>query len=268
MYIAQAVLVLAGPPIYSATEYNIVGRLMLYLPMHAPMNPQRVVFFFIYLGAAVEGLTAAGGAQLGSAGTDSNLLRSGATLIAVGAVLQAVVEVLFMGMIAIIQYRCARASMLTSKVHTFCIMLYGTSALVLLRCIFRIIENFSTIGLISSGNCGSTCRAILRHEWYLYAFEAAPMVLYTYWLNIIHPGKFLPSNRNIYLDLDKVERRGPGWIDNRSQWQTFMDPLDFEGILKGQPAHEKFWLRPDDWPVMGSDNTGCRTPLTMTNQEV
>ncbi|TAQ84347.1 hypothetical protein B7494_g7326 [Chlorociboria aeruginascens] len=43
LYIAQTVLILAGPPIYSAAEYHVLGRLMHYLPMHAPLNPNRGV---------------------------------------------------------------------------------------------------------------------------------------------------------------------------------------------------------------------------------
>jgi hypothetical protein len=67
LYISQTVLVLAGPPIYSAAEYNILSRLMNYLPMHAPLNPNRVVILYIYLGATVEGLTAAGATLMASA---------------------------------------------------------------------------------------------------------------------------------------------------------------------------------------------------------
>jgi len=267
LYIAQTVLVLAGPPIYSATEYNILGRLMLHLPMHAPMNPNRIVYFFIYLGSAVEGLTAAGGARLSSAGGNTELLRSGATLIAIAAVLQAVIECMFFSMIGWLHYRCVRTHMLTRRVNILCIMLYGTSALVLLRCIFRVIENFTTVSLISSSVCGPTCDVILRHEWYLYVFEAAPMVFYTYWLNIIHPGRFLPRDRNVYLDFHKIERVGPGWIDKRSQWQTFIDPLDLGGLLEGRPAHEKFWLRLDGWPTAGGDDYVDRRSLGITNEE-
>ena len=268
LYIAQTVLVLAGPPIYSATEYNILGRLMLHLPMHALMNPNRIVYFFIYLGSAVEGLTAAGGARLSSAGNNTELLQSGATLIAVASILQAVIECLFLSMIGWLHYRCVRTHMLTHRVYILCIMLYGTSTLVLLRCIFRIIENFSNVSVITSSVCGTTCNAILRHEWYLYTFEAAPMVIYTYWLNIIHPGRLLPRDRNVYLDSHKIERVGPGWIDKRSQWQTFIDPLDLGGLLKGQPAHEKFWLHLDDWPTAEGNVCVDSRPLDVANEEM
>ena len=248
-YITQTVLILAGPPIYSAAEYNILGRLMHYLPMHAPLNPNRVVIFFVYLGAAVEALTGNGASRLSSAKGDQSKIRSGGTLIASAVVLQAAIEALLMAMVGLLHYRCARSNMLTHNVRNIFLMLYGTSTLVLLRCIFRAVENFSVLDVLTSNACNETCRNILRHEWYLYAFEAAPMVIYTYWLNIMHPGRLLPHRTKTFLDLNNIERLGPGWIDRRSKLMTFVDPFDIRGIIRGHPAHEKFWLCPDDWPV-------------------
>lgn len=128
LYIAQTCLILGGPPIYSAAEYNILGRLMHYTPMHSPINPSRVLYFFIYVGAAVESLTAVGAVRLSAAKGDLDLLKNGETFISIALVLQGVVECLFMSMVALVHYRCARAKMLTPKVHTICLMLYGTSA--------------------------------------------------------------------------------------------------------------------------------------------
>lgn len=249
LYIAQYVLVLAGPPIYAAAEYNTLGRLMHYLPMHATLNPNRLVYFFVYLGAAVESLTAAGSARLGAAGNDKKLLRSGAQLVAIAVILQAVVECVFVAMVAQLHYRCAKAGMLTSRVRAVCVMLYGTSTLVLLRCTFRAVEKFSIMNVVSTGTCTGTCTTVLRHEWYIYAFEAAPMVLYTFWINVVHPGRFLPQSPKVFLDGQRVERLGPGWMDKRSKWKTFVDPFDLEGLSKGVPEHEKYWLKPEDFPI-------------------
>jgi hypothetical protein len=249
MYSAQYVLILCGPPIYSAAEYNVLGRLTHYLPMHAPLNPSRVVYLFVYLGAAVEGPTAAGAAKQSVAKDDKEKLRSGQNLVIVGLILQAVVESLFMAMVGLIHYRSARSNMIITKVRNVCIMLYGTSTLVLLRCICRAVEGFAVKQALDTTTCEGTCDTVLRHEWFLYAFEAAPMVLYTYWLNFMHPGRLLPHERNCYLDFEKIERSGPGWIDNRSPWLTFVDLFDVAGT-----GHEKFWLKPDDWPVaVGGD---------------
>jgi hypothetical protein len=248
LYICQTVLIFAAPPIYSAAEYNILGRLMRYLPMHAPFHPGRVVVVFIYLGVAVESLTGAGAAIFATSSIDhTSGVLTGGTLLSVSLVLQGAVEIIFASLVALIHRRSVRHGMFTPNVRNICIMLYGTSTLVLIRCIFRAIEAFA---VYTATDCNSLCRFVVRNEWYLYAFEGAPMVLYTFWINVVHPGRLLPSSPHRYLDFDAVtERVGPGWIDTRSRWETFVDPLDIGGTIGGRPAHEAFWLKRNGWPV-------------------
>ena len=248
LYIAQTVLIYAGPPILAAAEYNVLGRLMYYLPMHAPLNPGLTVYFFIYLGAAVEGLTAAGAALYATATRSDDQVRStGGTVISVALLLQAVVECVFMSLVGLVHMRCARNGAVLRKVRHLCIMLYGTSSLVLVRCIARAIEDFATL---PSSSCGDLCQTLRYQEWYLYVFEAAPMILYTWWMNTMHPGWLLPRQKEQYLDLDgRTERVGPGWIDRRSKAVILADPLDFRGLLVGKQGYDPFWLSPDRWPA-------------------
>lgn len=249
LYIAQYVFIYAGPPIYSAAEYGVLGRLLRYLPMHAPLNPDRVMVLFIYLGAAVEGLTAAGASLVATAKDDTAQRRSGATLISIALVLQAAIELVFIAMVATVHRRCVSVSTFPKNIRRLCIMLYGTSTLVFVRCIFRAIESFATVS--ASSNCKDLCRTVLLHEWYLYVFEALPMVLYTWWINAIYPGALLPRDRNVYLDPDGLtERRGPGWIDKRSRFETFVDPFDLVGVMGRQQHYENFWLNPEKWTTI------------------
>ena len=247
IFIAQTVLILAGPPIYAAAEYNILGRLMHYLPMHAPLNPSRVVYLFVYMGAAVEGLTAAGATLMASGTIGTSNFLTGGVLISVALVLQGVVECFFLSMVALLHHRCVRGRMLAPNVRMLCIMLYGTSSLVLLRCIFRAVQALS----MYTGKCGQYyCGASTKDEWYLYVFEAAPMVLYTYWLNIVHPGRYLPVEHKRYLDPDgKTERIGPGWIDERPKALTFIDLFDVKSAFRGRSEFTSFWQRPEEWPA-------------------
>lgn len=263
LFIAQTIFIYAAPPIYSAAAYNLVGRLLHYLPMFAPLNPNRVIYFFVYLGAAVEGLTGAGAAQLAASGDNISLYKSGGRLISVAIVLQTLVELLLVTMVVMLHYRCSRANMMPRNVRTMFITLYGTSTFVLLRCIFRAIESFAVYSAVNK--CEGICRTILRNEWYVFVLEAVPMVLFTYWLNILHPGKYLPKQKNRYLDFDgKTERLGPGWTDKRSKWQTFVDPFDLGGLMKGEMAHDRYWLQADMWPVCenGSFAKGTATNAT------
>ncbi|KAI9723216.1 MAG: hypothetical protein M1812_001098 [Candelaria pacifica] len=252
LYISQTVLILAGPPIYAAAEYNILSRLMNYLPMHATLNPNRVVLLFIYIGAAVEALTAAGAAKIAThpqPGTSENV--NGGRLISISLVLQGIVEIFFLFLVWDLHRKSKKSKMLSPNILTVFIMLYGTASLIFLRCIFRAVESFSKY---KKGGCdGSSssslenCGNITNQEYYLYIFEATPMVLYTLWLNLIHPGRFLPANPKRYLDLDgQTEREGPGWIDNRSRWLTFVDLFDVRGAIRGRDAESEFWKRPDE----------------------
>lgn len=249
LYTAQYMLIYMGPPVYAAAEYKILGQLMHYLPMHAPRHPGRIVYFFIYLGAAVEVLRALGSANLSVAKGDRALLKKGASELAAGAVLQGVVELVFVALVGRVYHRCAKAGMLTRNVRIVCFTLYGTSWLVLLRCVFRAVEKFNILHFVGTGTCGNTCEDILNTEWYLYAFEAASMVSFTLWLNIMHPGRFLPHDSKRYLDYDKVERIGSGWNNNRPKVVSMMDSLNFEATIKGKQSHQKFWLERPNWPV-------------------
>ncbi|KAH8701568.1 putative RTA1 domain protein [Talaromyces proteolyticus] len=268
LYIVQTIFIYAGPPIYSAAAYNIVGRLMNYLPMHTPLNPNRVLILFVYLGALVEGLTAAGGAKISAANGRFDVMESGGTLMSVALLLQAVVETILVSMVGLIHYRCANGGApVPPNVRRLCITLYGTSTLVIVRCICRAVESFTlykAIAKCEGGSCSSAIRNdfVLTHEWYIFVFEAVPMVLFTFWLNLLHPAQCLPRVKTRYLDLDgKTERMGPGWIDRRSQWKTFADPLDLSGVLKGKPNNETFWVQPEKWPLAedGSFAAGTAT---------
>ncbi|KAI5211556.1 hypothetical protein AUEXF2481DRAFT_65794 [Aureobasidium subglaciale EXF-2481] len=248
LFIAQYIFIYAGPPIYATAEYSVLGRLLSYVPMHTPLHPERVTYVFIYLGAAVEGLTAAGASLVATTNADQLSIRqTGYTLISVSVVLQGVVECVFIGIVALIHVRCRRSHMMTRIIRRSCMTLYGTSTLVLVRCIFRAIESFTTFS--TGGQCDGLCRQMLFHEWYLYVFEALPMVLYTFWLNWRHPGSLLPREKNVYLDQEGlVERLGPGWVDKRSKLHTYMDPFDLRGFMGGCPNHEEHWTQGERWP--------------------
>ena len=218
---------------------------MFYLPMHAPLHPSRLKYFFIYLGALVEALTGAGAGRLAASRVGTDKYKSGGTLIAISLVLQGAVEIVFVSMVILMHSRAKKSGMLSRNVKVVCITLYGCSTLVLLRCVFRAVEAFSQY----TSDCEEVyCGGVVTSEWYLYAFEAAPMVLYTFWFNLLHPGRFLPNEPKRYLDVDgKTERLGPGWIDERPLWVTFVDPFNSFKDERGSSEKTRFWTRPEEW---------------------
>ncbi|WZH41736.1 RTA1 like protein-domain-containing protein [Fusarium acuminatum] len=248
LYMISTIFIYLAPPIYSAAEYNTLGRLMHYLPMHSIINPNRVVYIFVFLGSLVEVFTAIGASWIaaGNGRQDQDRLSSGATFMAVAVILQAVIELGFITMVGILHRRCSKANMLPCNVRTLFIMLYGTSILILIRCIFRAVETFELRDILASGQDNSN--ALMKREWPFYVLEAIPVALYTYWLNIIHPGRYLPHDQRQYLDFDgKTERMGPGWIHKR-HWVMFIaDPFDMIGMLT-MKKRDAFYLRPSEWP--------------------
>lgn len=217
--------------------------------MHIPLHPDRVLYVFIFVGVVVEALLGTGASLVSRARSEHHgKYKTGRILLAVAFLLQAFVECSIFCFVVVIHRRCLKSGTLPRNIQRLCILLYGTSILVFLLCLCRIIETFGLYTLYDTGHCRGFCATLTFHEWYLYVFEAVPMVIYTLWLNLMHPGSLLPSNQNVYLDIDgKTERIGPGMIDSRSRWQTFVDPFDIKGCMKGTPAHESFWLEPQRW---------------------
>lgn len=250
LYMIQSIFIYLAPPVYSAAEYNTLGRLMHYLPMHSVFNPNRTVYIFVFVGSLVEVLTAIGASWMaaGSGVNDKDRYVLGATLMAIAVVLQAVVEVVFIAIVGFLHHRCVRSKMLPKNVRTLFIMLYGTSLLIIIRCVFRAVETFQLRAILDGG--GNQEEALLKHEWPFYVLETIPVALYTYWLNIIHPGRYLPNDSKQYLDFDgKTERMGPGWIHKR-HWAMFvLDPFDFIGMFTMEKRDE-YYLEPQRWPVV------------------
>ena len=124
--------------------------------MHAPLHPSRVVYLFIYIGAAVEALTAVGARRISENEPGSSRYVDGGTFFSVSLVLQGVVECFFTGLVAQLHIQCKRANMLAPNVCSVFIMLYSTSTLILLRCIFRAVEAFGKYNdSCKSYNCGT-----------------------------------------------------------------------------------------------------------------
>lgn len=247
LFIAQFVLVLMGPPLYAAAEYFILGRMMAYLPYHAPLHPGRVFSTFAILSAIVESLTANGAANSAGTGRTPSQVRSGLACLKAALILQCCVEALFFSLVATMEYRCRRAGNFPRHIRIVCYILYITSFMILIRCIVRTIEGFESAACnhTSDGPPGY-CGTVSTHEVFLWVFEIANITLFVILLAIFHPGKYLPRDSRIFLDQvdGKTERVGPGFgkADKRPLIVTIIDPFNFFGIATGRGMKmTKFW---------------------------
>lgn len=147
--------------------------------------------------------------------SDPSIVRLAGTLISVALVLQGAVELLSICPVFVIQHRCIKSRMYTRNICKMTLMLYGTSTLIIIRCLYRAIDSLATK---TGHKFSSSCRVLETHELPLYVSEGASMLLYTFWINIIHPGALLPRQQNQYLVLDgRTERTGPGWVVTRAR---------------------------------------------------
>lgn len=251
IFIAQYTMILTGPPLYAASEYFILGRLLAYLPYHAPLHPGRVLSTFLILSGTVEGLTANGAAI--SVGTDRkpSQIAIGNALIKAALILQDILEIFFISLVALIEYRCRRAKQFPRNVRVVCYVLYVTSLMMLLRCVFRTYEGFAATSCDPNApGYDGYCSTVQRHEWFLWVFEVANIAIFKALLAIFNPGAYLPKSTKVYLDpADGVTHRiGPGFskADTRPWWVTVLDPFDLRGILTGKGrAVQKFWSGDD-----------------------
>lgn len=93
------------------------------------------------------------------------------------------------------------------------VTLYTSTALVLVRTIYRIVVYFSVaqVKFSEPGFGPISMSPIVRYEWFFYIFEAAVMLCNCALFNARHPRRYLPRRSSIYLAQDGVtEVGGPG----------------------------------------------------------
>ncbi|KAF7556985.1 hypothetical protein G7Z17_g1067 [Cylindrodendrum hubeiense] len=185
-YIIQALLLLLGPPFYAASIYMVLGRLIALLDAEKYSMVRLKWLTKIFLFGDIVSILAqgAGGAML--AGADSKKSRDrGQMIIIVGLIIQIIFFGFFM-LVAIrfhqrINRKPTKASMeISSPWEKLLKILYGSSGLILVRSLFRVIEYIM-------GENGE----LMAKEAYLYIFDATLMFLASVAFNIFHPSAII-----------------------------------------------------------------------------
>lgn len=229
-------------PIYELANYIILGRILYYVPYHSPIHPGRVITTFGAISAVVESLNANGASYSSNANLPESKRELGRDLIKAALIIQLGVISSFILLAVCFHRRCHRANLLPRNLEDVLYTLYGSTALIVVRTIYRTVEYFSIIDIhIRSGFNPMSISPIVRYEWFFWIFEALLMVANSALLNVRHPARYLPRNNKIYLAEDGVtEIEGPGYKDKRNFFVTFLDPFDFVGLFKGRDKH-KYW---------------------------
>lgn len=196
-YILQSFFTLVAPSLFAASIYMTLGRIMQGLgPSAESMSIIRVNWLTktFVVGDVFAFLIQSTGAGLSATGKNASLSEN----IVVGGL---VIQILFFGLfvVAAVMFhrRYARYCIMAPGGHRvddfdwvgMLNMLYGTSALILVRCLFRIIEYIMGADAYP-----------LKNEWTLYVFDALLMALtmgiYYWWYpsNIQQPRKLRSSS--------------------------------------------------------------------------
>ncbi|KAK4553329.1 hypothetical protein LTR86_009629 [Recurvomyces mirabilis] len=183
-YIIQSILLLVAPALFAASIYIVLGRIIRFTGGERySLVPVKWLTKVFVAGDVISflGQMAGGGIQ---AGGTLSLLNLGEKIIIVGLFLQVIFFGIFITVATIWHLRFSRQTAVQLGVkrdalwRKYMWSLYGGSALIMIRSIFRIIEYLM-------GNDGF----LLRHEYFLYVFDALLMFLVMVLFLWLHPSR-------------------------------------------------------------------------------
>ncbi|KAJ5880674.1 Protein RTM1 [Penicillium subrubescens] len=191
-YIVQTMLILVAPPLFAASIYMTLGRVIVALNCHQySVVPVRFLTKIFVVGDVISFLLQCGGGGYMAAGSLS-AMNIGANIVIGGLAIQLLFFGFFVIVSAVFHWRVKRNSRNIShclehskKWEPIMWALYAACFLILVRSIFRVAE-------FVEGNDGF----IMRREYLLYIFDACLMALSGIVLVVIYPGSFLGRNGN------------------------------------------------------------------------
>lgn len=182
----QSLLLLVAPALFAASIYIILGRIILMTggEKHSLIRLKWLTKIFV-TGDVISFLVQGGGGGIQASGSASGM-KTGETLIIIGLFIQLAFFGFFVVVAALFHVRLARYGSegvsgvelhaLPWKKHLMA--LYVSSGLILVRSVFRVIEYLM-------GNAGY----LLRHEVFLYIFDAVLMLAVMLVFNWAHPSE-------------------------------------------------------------------------------
>lgn len=230
-------------PLYELANYQILGRILYYVPHLSPIHPGRVLTTFAFISAVIESLNANGAVNAFNSSLPEKRQNLGKSLLKAALLMQLIVVVLFISLAGTFHRRIRRAGVVRPGIYTVLWSLYASSALITARTIYRTAEYFGVAAIkIGQGVDDADLGVEIRYEWFFYVFEAVLMLCNAWLGNIKHPRKYLPKSTKMYLARDGVtEIEGPGYKDTRKFIVTLIDPFDLASLFKRSGQHGAFW---------------------------
>ncbi|KAH7066397.1 RTA1 like protein-domain-containing protein [Paraphoma chrysanthemicola] len=198
-YIMQTLLLLLGPALYAASIYMILGRIILLTNGEEFSLIRRTWLTKLFVTGDVISflMQGGGGGILSSADGNESTTKAGENLIVASLFVQLFFFGFFATVAGIFQYRGRAhlnkfANEKPWKKHLY--VLYTVSILILVRSVFRIVEYLQ-------GNDGY----LLRHEVFLYVFDAVLMLTVMVIMGVVHPGDIAIMLRERDMDQGSLE---------------------------------------------------------------
>ncbi|KAJ5947874.1 RTA1 like protein [Penicillium verhagenii] len=183
-YCIQSVFILLGPILFAASVYMVLARIIraVHGEKHSLLPLRWVTKTFVLSDVATFWIQAGGAGMMVS----SSLSKIGQGIVLAGLALQVLSFCIFIITAYMFQTGMHRRPTAEAfdpyvpwKQHLYA--LYGVSALILVRSIFRLVE-------YAMGNQGYP----LSNEWMLYVFDAVPMFIAMVIFGIWHPTELKP----------------------------------------------------------------------------
>ncbi|KAM6525895.1 Lipid-translocating exporter-like protein rta1 [Fusarium falciforme] len=193
LYIMQSLFIILPPSLYAATIYMIYGRITLFVrsPQASIIAPERVTKIFVVGDVIAFFLQAGGGGMMAS----TDMANMGQKIVLGGLFVQLLFFGVFLTVSVLFRVRMRSSSraddgLLATGTHRwqslFNLLLFA-SAIIIARCIFRVIE-------FAQGHDGD----LASNELYMYAFDSAPMLVVQASFHIVHAGDVFTRQRMVY----------------------------------------------------------------------
>ncbi|KAI8959056.1 hypothetical protein F5Y11DRAFT_350904 [Daldinia sp. FL1419] len=231
VFILSQVFIFVCPPLLELANYHILGRIFSYVPWCSPLPPARVLTVFGGLMGLVEALNSLGVSLSANPSASSSTQSLGSNLTIAALIIQLCLIVIFVCLAGLFHRRCLRENVQVKGVKILLHALYMSMALILVRCIYRLVEHTGSTNVdLDNIEALRNLSPILRYEAFFYIFEATLMLLNSILWNIWNPGRFLPREHHVYLSRDGTEVYGEEDTDDRPLLAKTANVLTF-GIL-------------------------------------
>ncbi|KAG4431805.1 hypothetical protein IFR05_012713 [Cadophora sp. M221] len=205
-YIMQSLFIILPPSLYAATIYIIYGRVALFVnaPQASLIRPTRVTKIFVIGDVIAFFMQAGGGGMMAQA----SMADLGQKIMLIGLFVQLAFFGLFL-IVSIVFWNRTRSSPARYTLqygkctwYSLLMLLLATAAVIILRCVFRIIE-------FGQGHDGY----LVTHEVFLYLFDAVPMLGVQTMFHLIHAGDVFPPS----FAVQKLDDEESGTIQLRDR---------------------------------------------------